>query len=80
MNGPILPGEDLTTVRSIPTKTMAYQYSAFYGIRQNKGGYLITEQACIVGDTYDDAVAKARYMKPQGEEILILDRIAPAYD
>ena len=82
MNGPILPGEDLTTVRNVPTRTntMAYQYSAFYGIRQNKGGYLITEQTCVVGDTYDDAVTKALYMQPQGEELIILERIAPAYD
>ena len=82
MNGPILPGEDLATVRSIPSrsKTMAYQYSAFYGIRQNKGGFLITEQTCVVADCYDDAVKKARYMKPQGEELIILERIAPAYD
>ena len=82
MQGPILPGEDLTTVRNIPTRTntMAYQYSAFYGIRQNKGGYLITEQTCVVGDTYDDAVTKALYMQPQGEELIILERIAPAYD
>lgn len=89
MKGPILPGEDLTTVRNIPTwplgrdprtNTMAYQYSAFYGIKQNKGGYLITEQTCVVGDTYDDAVTKALYMQPQGEELIILERIAPAYD
>ena len=82
MKGPILPGEDLTTVRNIPTRsnTMAYQYSAFYGIKRNKGGYLITEQTCVVGDTYDDAVTKALYMQPQGEELIILERIAPAYD
>jgi hypothetical protein len=89
MQGPILPGEDLTTVRNvaarsrpIPTRTkpMAYQYSAFYGIKQNKGGYFITEQTCVVGDTYDDAVTKALYMQPQGEELVILERIAPAYD
>ena len=76
MNGPILPGEDLTTVRNIPipsrTKTMAYQYQAFYGIKRNKGGYLITEQMCVVGDCYDDAVTKALYMKPQGEDLIIL--------
>jgi hypothetical protein len=53
---------------------------AFYGIKQNKGGYLITEQTCVVGDTYDDAVTKALYMQPQGEELIILERIAPAYD
>ena len=43
MNGPILPGEDLTTVRNIPTrtKTVSYQYSAFYDIKQ-KGDDLIT--------------------------------------
>jgi hypothetical protein len=59
---------------------MSYQYQAFYGIRQNKGGYLITEQACVVGDCYDDAVSKALYMQPQGEDLIILERIAPAYD
>ena len=76
MNGPILPGEDLTTVRRVPSlsKPMAYQYQAFYGIRQNKGGYLITEQACVVGDCYDDAVSKALYLKPQGEDLIILER------
>ena len=82
MNGPILPGEDLTTVRNVPsrTSTMAYQYQAFYGIKQNKGGYLITEQACVVGDCYDDAVTKALYMKPQGEDLIILERTAPVHD
>ena len=81
MNGPILPGEDLTTVRNIPTriKTMAYQYSAYYGIKQNKGGYLITEQSCVVGDTYDDAVSKALYMKPQGEELIMFERTGRTY-
>ena len=80
MNCPILPGEDLTTVRNVTANTMAYQYQAFYGIKRNKGGYLITEQTCVVGDTYDDAVTKALYMQPQGEELIILERIAPAYD
>jgi hypothetical protein len=59
---------------------MAYQYSAFYGIKQGRGGYLITEQTCVVGDTYDDAVTKALYLQPRGEELIILERIAPAYD
>ena len=53
---------------------MAYQYQAFYGIKQNKGGYLITEQACVVGDCYDEAVSKALYLKPQGEDLIILER------
>ena len=59
---------------------MAYQYSAFSGIQQGGGGSLITEQTCVVGETYDDAVTKALYMKPQGEDLIILERISPAYE
>jgi hypothetical protein len=58
---------------------MAYQYSAFYGIKQGRGGYLITEQMCVVGDTYDDAVTKALYMKPHGEDLIMLEKISPAW-
>ena len=59
---------------------MAYQYSAFYGIKRGRGGYTITEQACVVGDCYDDAVTKALYMTPQGEDLIILEKVGPAYD
>jgi hypothetical protein len=59
---------------------MTYQYSAFYGIKQGRGGYLITEQTCVVGDSYDEAVTKALYMKPKGEDLIILEKISPAWE
>jgi hypothetical protein len=59
---------------------MAYQYSAFYGIPQGRGGYLITEQSIVVGDCYDDAVTKAVYLSPKGEQLLMLEKISEIKD
>jgi hypothetical protein len=54
---------------------MAYQYSAFFGVKQPRGGYLVTEQTLVVGNCYDDAVTKALYMVPRGEDLICLERI-----
>lgn len=59
---------------------MSYKYSAFFGIKQPRGGYLVTEQTIVVGNCYDDAVSKALYMVPRGEELLCMELIARIED
>jgi len=70
MNGPILPGEDLTTVRNVPNR-----YQLTFGIKQGRGGYLLTEQMIINAKDEEQAYCVAGWHLKRGEALLSVEPI-----
>ena len=56
MKGPILPGEDLTTVRSIPTLTNTMTDRSFYYVVERRPAH---DELLAAYDTYDEAFMNA---------------------
>ena len=46
------------------------EFSAYYGHRRGRGGWLIKEEMIILADDLEQAITLAQHRKMQGEELL----------
>lgn len=56
---------------------MKNEYSIYYGHRQGRGGWMITEQLIVMASDDNEAALKARHFCPKGEQILEIETHDP---
>jgi len=53
------------------------EYSIYYGHRQGRGGWMITEQMIVMASNYNEAALMARHFCRKGEQVLEIEPHTP---